>query len=64
MNMPTDVATASPNPDAESWRDTPIFVMTDLDFIVICTVTALVVAAALAILLPLPVDASLVQFAT
>jgi hypothetical protein len=58
MNMSTNIRAVSPKPDAEGWRDTPIFVMTDLNFIVICTVTALLVAFGLAILLPLPNDAS------
>lgn len=58
MNMSTDIHSVSSSPAAESWRDTPIFPMTDLNFIAICTVIALLVAIGLAIFLPLPTGAS------
>jgi hypothetical protein len=54
----TDISAVSAKPAAEGWRDRPIFVMTDLSYIVICTVTTLLVTIGLAILLPLPNDAS------
>jgi hypothetical protein len=57
-DMPTNMSTVSSNANAGSWRDTRVFEMTDLDVIIICTVTALVIAIGLAVLLPLPNDAS------
>jgi hypothetical protein len=57
--MPTSIHAVSSKPNTESYRDTHIFVMMDLVFIVFCAVTALLVAIGLAIFLPLPNNADL-----
>jgi hypothetical protein len=49
MNMATDIRVVPPKRDAENWRDTSVFATTDLDFIVIYTMTTLLVETGLAI---------------
>jgi hypothetical protein len=56
--MPTDIRAVSPRLNTGAWRNGPSFGMTDFILILISTVTALLVAIGLAILLPPRNDAS------